>query len=60
MTAIQTVERLLRKVQQAQAECINDCGYVRSGYRYRYQVMVREEAKLRESLEVLQGFCRGA
>ena len=51
MNAITALQYELRKVQQAQAECVTEAGHVKSGCRYRYQILVEKAKELKGSLD---------
>lgn len=54
MTAIESMKIELNKIHQAQAECVNDFGYVRSECRYRYQILTNQAKAFHDSIEWMQ------
>lgn len=53
MTAIQAMQIELRRIQQAQNECITEEGFVRTECRYKYQMLTNKARSLSESIEWL-------
>jgi len=51
MNAITAIKKELDRVQQAQAECVTEAGHVKSGCRYRYQMLVEKAKELKGSLD---------
>jgi len=54
-TATETIREELYKVQNAMQECLAEDGHVRTAYRYRYQLLMKQEANLREALSFMVG-----
>ena len=54
MTAIQTLNIELRKIQEAQALCVEDSGLVRSQYRERYNILTKKASELKGSIDWLE------
>mgnify|MGYP000995275197 CR=1 FL=1 len=58
MTAIETLKEELRRVQEAQGECVNEYGYVVPHCRYRYQILLRRAMDLKGSIDFMQDIYR--
>jgi hypothetical protein len=54
MNAIESIKEELRRVQEAQYECVNKWGYVHGHCRHRYQLLLRKARDLQGSIEWLQ------
>lgn len=54
MTAIEAMKHELDKIHQAQAECVNDFGYVRSECRNRYQMLCKQAKAFHDSIEWME------
>lgn len=64
-TATEMLREELTKTIQAQLACQTDEGYIRSAYRYRYQMLVRKADDIRQAIKfmttsVLVAFVLGA
>ncbi|NCU33286.1 MAG: hypothetical protein EOM23_10250 [Candidatus Moranbacteria bacterium] len=53
-TAIQTLKSELERIQQAQADCITESGFVRTECRYRYQLLVRKAKEISGSIAYMK------
>lgn len=54
MDALTTLKEELKKIQQAQAECTTESGFVRPEHRYRYQILTQKAASFRESIDWME------
>ena len=54
MTTIETMKCELTKIQQAQAECVTESGFVRSECRYHYQELMRQGNAVRQSIDWME------
>lgn len=52
-SAIQTVQESLYHVQNQMLDCVTPEGYVRTHLRYKYLELMKEEARLKDSLAFL-------
>ena len=53
MTGLQTMKNELVRVQQAQVECISECGHVKSCHKHRYQELTQIASELKTSINWL-------
>lgn len=53
-SAIETVQESLYRVQNQMLDCVTSEGYVRSAQRELYLELMKEETKLKDSLEYLK------
>lgn len=54
MTAITAMQKEITKIDKALAQCVTELGYVKTGCRYRYNLLVRKKRDFRESIEWMQ------
>jgi hypothetical protein len=59
MTALETLKDELLKVQQVQAECMNEEGFVLNHCKYKYQELSKVAKDLRGSIEWMQALYEG-
>lgn len=50
MTAIKACKKELQRIREAQDECLDECGVVRSCYRYRFQLLEESAQELEHQL----------
>ena len=54
MTALECISREIIKIQQAEAECIDQYGIVKSSHKHRYQELVRKAQEFKASKDWLE------
>lgn len=51
MTALETLKEELRKVQEAQAECMSESGVIKSYKKYEYMILTQTARDLKGSID---------
>lgn len=57
--AINTMKRELMKIQRAQNDCVTGSGVVRRECRYKYQMLTRQAAAFKESIDWMEKMYEG-
>lgn len=52
--AIKVMKREMNRLQTALNDCIDECGYVRNEYKYRYQMLMEQVQAFKLSIEYLE------
>ena len=54
MNAIDTLKEELVKIRLAMMECIDEIGYVKNGYKYRFQLLFEQERSILNAIKFIE------
>jgi len=57
-TTIDCLKDYLRQLQEAEAACITEAGHVKTEYRYKYKLLVRNVRRAKDSIKFLEGMVK--